>query len=53
MVLVSRAAGHARTDVFHGTVNVLTQMDVVLRSLNWGSWFVLSNDVQLGRMVRL
>ena len=53
IVLVSRAAGHALTVVFHGTVNVLTQMAVVLRSLNRGSWFVLLNDVQLGRMVRL
>ena len=53
IVLVSRAAEHALTVVFHGTVNVLTQMAVVLRSLNQGSWFVLSNDVQLGRMVRL
>ena len=52
IVLVSRAAGHALTVVIH-EVNVLIQMDVVLRSLNRGSWFVLSNDVQLGRMVRL
>ena len=53
IVFVSRAAGHELTVVFHRTVNVLTQIAVVLRSLNRGSWFVLSNDVQLGRMISL